>query len=114
MHLAELTQLRADLEAASKSPGDDETFHALIDRSMRLLMLTDVDFATEVGTNRSSINRWKNGKNAPHFAVRPRVYALLLKRVRTHLAREAREERAPRNSITPPQGVSLPVQAAQR
>jgi hypothetical protein len=111
MQLAELTQLRADLEAASRSPGDDEMFHALIERSMRLLMLTDVDFATEVGTNRSSINRWKNGKNAPHPAVRPRVYALLLKRVRLLIARE---ERAARNSITPTQAVSLPVQAAQR
>jgi transcriptional regulator with XRE-family HTH domain len=113
MQLAELTQLRADLDAATKSPGDDALFHTLIDRSMRLLMLTDADLAKEVGTNRTSINRWKNGKNAPHPAVRPRVYALLAKRVRTLLTREEREERAARSSATPPT-LSLPVHAATR
>jgi hypothetical protein len=101
MESEELRKLREDLEAASKSATDDAMFHELVERSLRLLMLPDLDFAKLVGTNRSSINRWKNGKNAPHPAVRPRVYALLLKRTRLVLNSEARPARA---SIPPATG----------
>jgi hypothetical protein len=94
MEREELTKLREDLEAASKSPTDDALFHELVERSLRLLMLPDLEFAKLVGTNRSSINRWKNGKNAPHLAVRPRVYGLLLKRTRHVLSVDARPARA--------------------
>lgn len=79
MSISELNQLKNDLQGANHN--DDELFHSLINRTMKLLDFEDKDLAKVFEMNRSSVSRWRNGSNAPHPAMRKYVYLVLARQV---------------------------------
>jgi hypothetical protein len=72
-----LRQYGEALRAASLD--DDRRFHELVREGIEHLMLSDDRFSREFGINRTSINRWKNGRNAPLPRSRQQVYDFLKK-----------------------------------
>jgi transcriptional regulator with XRE-family HTH domain len=75
-------ELQEKLIRAIQAPEDDELFVDVVRTSMDLLSITDTDLAERFGVSRPSVNRWRNGMNAPHPAMRPRIYKELLKRAK--------------------------------
>ena len=85
--MAQLTALREFLDDL-RDPGrtDEERFHELVRQGIKMLLLSDDEFSREFGISRTSVNRWKNGRNAPLPIVRPQVYAFLAKRTKKAIA----------------------------
>lgn len=62
-------------------PKNDRQFMHLVICSMQELNLTDKDVAEMIGVSIPTVERWKNGKNAPHPAMRPVIYKEFIKRL---------------------------------
>ncbi len=67
-------------ELRSADISNVKTFYALLNQGMHFLRLTDKDIAHEFGASRPTVTRWRNGKNAPHPAVRKVIFNWLRKR----------------------------------
>lgn len=63
-------------------PEEDDTFAWIVENGARLLKLSDEQIANEFSCSRPTVGRWRNGVSAPHPALRPAIYAWLLKRAR--------------------------------
>jgi len=74
-----------DVQGADRH--DDQAFRRLFAAGMNLLQLLDIDVAREFGVSRPSVNRWRNGINAPHPAMRKPVYTWLEQRANALLRR---------------------------
>lgn len=81
-----------DLKEAAKASGDKETFQSLLLAAIKLLDLTDEGIAGRFDTSRPTVNRWRNGSNAPHPALRPAVYEWLLELAEARSIRYAKAE----------------------
>lgn len=86
MTIAAATALITDLEAALQGSSTKEFFYQLLQRSIEFTSLTDQQIAHQFGASRPTISRWRNGRNAPHAALRPTIYNWLLGKVRAQLA----------------------------
>lgn len=73
-------------------PNDDGQFQEAVKTGTALLGITDGDLADHFDMSRPSVNRWKNGRNAPHPAFRKSVYSFFTKRVAKVLAAQALAE----------------------
>ena len=76
--MSNLSALREFITAIkSVDEKDSEQFRYLLVEGMKLLNLFDKDIAHEFGASRPTVNRWKNGIDAPHPAMRRPVYRYL-------------------------------------
>lgn len=78
--LSELSQHYFDLLSANSE--DPKIFYELINKSFKLLEFSDLDVAVRFGMSKPSVSRWKNGRTAPHPAMRPPVYKWFAKRTK--------------------------------
>lgn len=60
---------------------DHEAFTTLLNAAIEYCGLTDKELAETFGVSRPSIERWKDGRNAPYVTMRPPVYEYLAKKV---------------------------------
>jgi transcriptional regulator with XRE-family HTH domain len=74
---------------ANADPQDSELFRDVISAGVDLLSLPLKALADEFGVSPASITRWRQGKNAPHPAVRRLMYGWMSKRIATVLRRPA-------------------------
>ena len=74
----------------SADPKNDEQFKVLLIKGMDLLRLLDSDISREFGVSRPTVNRWRNGANAPHPAMRKPLFRYLEKRTSSLIASEQR------------------------
>jgi hypothetical protein len=88
--IAELTKLMEDLKAAPTHSSD--TFRELINRMVELRVFDEEKvLRVRFGLSVSSFERWKNGRTAPHPAMRRPIYdniALGIERLLTKLKSE--------------------------
>lgn len=61
------------------------TFHTVIQKGFELTVLTDDAIGQHFGMSLPSVDRWKNGRTAPHPAMRKHVYAWIEQRARQAL-----------------------------
>jgi transcriptional regulator with XRE-family HTH domain len=54
----------------SINPKNDEEFRNVFAEAQQLLEMSDQQIADAISVSRPSVNRWINGKNLPHFALR--------------------------------------------
>ena len=62
------------------SQTDDAASSSVVARGMAVLSLLDSDLATNLSVSRPTVNRWKNGANAPHPVMRKHVFDWLKNR----------------------------------
>jgi DNA-binding transcriptional regulator YdaS (Cro superfamily) len=92
-NLEKLEQFKVAVEGADVD--DAATFHDLIRQAFALrVVVSDEDVARKFAMSRPSVNRWKNGRTAPHPAVRRPVYAWLAKEARRAIEMERKSGRA--------------------
>jgi transcriptional regulator with XRE-family HTH domain len=65
-------------------------FQKAVSDAMSLLTITDTELSMRFNTSRSSVNRWRNGNNAPFPSIRKLVYTYLLKKIASAIEREQR------------------------
>lgn len=93
--LNELYGLRSRIDEVDYE--DAPAFHRIVSEALALLEIADADLASRFNMSRPSVNRWKNGRNAPHPAVRRPVYEFFTKQASRAIdAEEARESRVGR------------------
>jgi hypothetical protein len=51
----------------------DAEFRRIVKTAQELLEMSDREIGDAVGVSRPSVNRWINGKNLPHYAIRKPV-----------------------------------------
>jgi DNA-binding XRE family transcriptional regulator len=66
-----LSELRSVIETLDLR--NDDEFRKVFQEARMLLEMTDRDLADALSTSRPSVNRWANGKNLPHFALRKSI-----------------------------------------
>lgn len=101
----ELRDLKKTLQTDQHS--DDAVFSAAVAQSMALLALSDGEIAAEFDMSRPSVNRWRNGRAAPHPAVRKHVFKFFAKKIERLIALEADEDSSVRLRSAPPQDLEL-------
>lgn len=69
---------------------DKEEFYQLFAMGLNLLNLPDDDVSVEFSVSRPTVNRWKNGRNAPHPLMRKPIYDWLEKRTTYLIKRSIR------------------------
>jgi hypothetical protein len=94
MNIEELKRYIGSLKSANLK--SDEQFKTLLNRGMELLRLIDADISKEFGVSRPTVNRWRNGANAPHPAMRKPLFNYLAKRASSLINSEFRSR--PRRS----------------
>lgn len=52
----------------------NERFGTVVQMALSLLDISDTDICCQFEMSRPSLNRWKNGKAAPHPYIRPHVF----------------------------------------
>jgi DNA-binding XRE family transcriptional regulator len=60
---------------------DHGEFKNFIVRSMGILEIGDREFADSLSVSRPTVNRWSNGKNLPHIALRKAIIVSVVVRV---------------------------------
>jgi len=60
---------------------DDVEFKNFIAQSLGILELSDREFADSLSVSRPTVNRWSNGRNLPHIALRRPIISSVLARV---------------------------------
>ncbi len=88
MNISKLNRYVERLKSAD--PKNDEQFKELLSKGMALLRLLDSDISREFGVSRPTVNRWRNGANAPHPAMRRPLFGYLEKRTSRLIASEQR------------------------
>ena len=76
--MTELTNYSDELRSADTS--NEKVFQELLNSGMKLMMMNDEDIAYQFGVSRPTVTRWRNGKNAPHPAMRKVIFNWLRKR----------------------------------
>lgn len=99
-----LNLLIADLRAVDVK--DDAAFHALLVRSVDLLMLKDREIAHEFEVSRPTVTRWRNGLNAPHPALRKHVFTWLRERAEYFAKRQTSAPTSSSASYVAPQAMA--------
>ena len=61
--------------------GDDPSFKEFIVRSLSILEVNDREFADSLSVSRPTVNRWSNGKNLPHIALRRPIVNSVLRKI---------------------------------
>jgi len=88
-HGRELLRLAADLEV-NLDP-DEETFTSLVERTLRLVPISDLDFSEMIPiASRPTVTRWKHGKTWPVPPVRSFVVKIMRREVQRALREMAR------------------------
>lgn len=95
--LDELKDYVSRLQKADKN--DEAEFHRLVRDGFEFLALTDAAVARELDMSRPSVCRWRNGRNAPHPAMRPIVYRTLVRLAKPHV--EVAERRPSTGAAAP-------------
>lgn len=90
--MAKNEKLYALISCAQCRPPDTGLFRTVIRAAIDERVVEDIDLASELAVSRSTVERWKNGKAAPHPAMRAPVYAVLIRRLRGMEALAARPE----------------------
>jgi transcriptional regulator with XRE-family HTH domain len=85
MTTAAALQAVANQLTGKPSSEDDALFADLVREAMAALELSDSDLARQFGMSRPSVTRWRNGRTAPHPAMRAKVFKALLTRVRSRM-----------------------------
>lgn len=88
MNINEMKRYVESLKSADLK--SDEDFKTLLNKGMALLRLLDSDISKEFGVSRPTVNRWRNGANAPHPAMRRPLFRYLEKRTTSLIASEQR------------------------
>jgi transcriptional regulator with XRE-family HTH domain len=88
MNIKELKKYVESLKSADLR--SDDQFKDLLNKGMNLLRLLDSDISREFGVSRPTVNRWRNGANAPHPAMRKPLFEYLAKRTSSLIASEQR------------------------
>lgn len=60
---------------------DDVEFKNFIVASLGILEIGDREFADSLSVSRPTVNRWSNGRNLPHIALRKPIISSVLARV---------------------------------
>lgn len=92
MNLQEMVKYRNKLKVVDAKDSTD--FYMLFSEGMTLLSLLDEDVSREFGVSRPTINRWRNGRNAPHPMMRTPVYDWLIDRTSRLIEREGLKKKA--------------------
>ncbi len=82
-----IKQLILELHQVNKE--DTRRFKELVCNSIEILQLDLRSFAHEFGCTVTTITRWMKGTAAPHPAMRPFVYSLLIEKLEEHEAARA-------------------------
>ena len=69
---AQLKSLRERVQSVSVR--DDGAFHSIFSEAKRLLELSDTDVSEVLLVSRPTVNRWINGRNLPHPAMRKPIF----------------------------------------
>lgn len=88
--MKEIQQYQAALKRADHQ--SKEQFYQLFSLGMELLSLLDRDISREFSVSRTTIFRWREGRNAPHPLMRGPVYTFLSKRA-SRLMQQKRRSR---------------------
>jgi hypothetical protein len=75
--------LRAERDLADLQ--DAKLFHELFASTCNILSLEDVDVANALPVDRTTVNRWRNGKSVPRPLMRKPVYRFLVVRLRKRI-----------------------------
>jgi hypothetical protein len=75
----QMRKFKNDLKSADCR--DRNEFYRLFNTGMELLRMLDGDVTSEFSVSRPTVNRWRNGKNAPHPLMRQPIYDWFLNRV---------------------------------
>lgn len=75
LDVTSIQKLMHDLDAADKNSTD--AFHAIINRSLTVLELSDRNLSRMFGMSVPSARRWMSGRGAPHPIIRPAIYKAL-------------------------------------
>jgi len=85
LNLPQIIDFHDSLE--SVDPEDTPAFHSTILKALELTLVMDEDVAHQFSMSRTSLDRWKNGTNAPHSALRKSVYMWLRERAASAIIR---------------------------
>lgn len=55
-------------------PANKAHFYELLNNAIELFDLPVYDVTRKFGVSVQTVDRWRNGKNAPHSLIRPAVY----------------------------------------
>src|SRR6188472_1684449 len=77
-NLDNIKKLREDIHQGQHLIEVDELFHEIMREAFNTL-ICEREVAHYFSMSKPSIQRWKNGRNAPHTAVRKTVYNFLIK-----------------------------------
>jgi transcriptional regulator with XRE-family HTH domain len=66
-----LSELRSVIETLDLR--NDEEFRVVFRDAQTLLELSDQELADTLSMSRPTVNRWRNGRNLPHFAMRKHI-----------------------------------------
>jgi len=61
-------------ESRSADVSDDKSFQELLNACQAILEMSDREIADVLMVSRPTVNRWSNGKNLPHRAVRKSMF----------------------------------------
>lgn len=90
MRIGALEELEAALEAADVQ--DHALFASLLSDAISLLNLQLKDVAEQFAVSPASVTRWRQGRNAPHPALRRPIYRWLKRRTMLYRRELARRE----------------------
>lgn len=79
--MATLQELRSYRDALCSPEAVGEPFPRLVAQGLTLLGLSDAEVAREFDLSRPSVTRWRDGKAAPHPAMRRHVLAYLVGKI---------------------------------
>lgn len=68
-------ELCIKFEAIAK---DDDLFHLILETSLELPITDEIQLANRFNCSRTTIDKWKYGRNAPFFTIRPMICKYLL------------------------------------
>jgi hypothetical protein len=108
----ELQTFKHDL--SKKNVKIDAEFQEGLRIAQRLLELSEQDIADELGVSRPSVNRWINGKNLPHNAMRRVVFSWIEKQLSGRVRKVASIQRSQATYASPAAAVSVPMYAKGR
>lgn len=66
---------------------DDAQFRAVFAEAQGVLEMSDQEIADQLSVSRPTVNRWKNGKNLPHPAMRKHILNWIVERVAMRIKR---------------------------
>lgn len=109
-----LESLRYFRESASgANVKDDAQFRAVLVDAQTVLEMSDQQIADQLSVSRPTVNRWKNGKNLPHPAMRKHILNWIVEQAASRIKLVDQVRPAPSYTFSSA-GYGLPLAAKGR